>query len=96
MNKLPRAIAMALGIFGFAATVHAGSIGFAGGRYLVVFKSDVLPADAQARIARNGGTVTRAFDQIGVVSVSGDAAFVKRMRRTRKYFGRHRAGLQSA
>jgi subtilisin family serine protease len=49
------------------------------GRYLVVFKSDALPADATQRIVRNGGSVTRAFDQIGVVAVVGDANFVARM-----------------
>ncbi len=49
------------------------------GRYLVVFKADTLPADAGTRIASKGGKLTRAFGQIGVASVSGDAAFASRM-----------------
>jgi len=41
-------------------------------RYLVVFKSTV-PADAAARVKANGGTLVRAFGEIGVASVVVDA-----------------------
>jgi subtilisin family serine protease len=54
------------------------------GRYLVVFKSEVLPADAAQRITKQGGRINRAFDQIGVVVVNADAGFVTRMSRDTK------------
>lgn len=54
------------------------------GRYLVVFKSDVLPADAATRIQRNGGQLVRAFDQIGVVAVTGNPTFAGRMAKDTK------------
>jgi len=54
------------------------------GRYLVVFKSDVLPADAAQRITKQGGVVNRTIDQIGVAVVNADAGFVTRMARDTK------------
>ena len=54
------------------------------GRYLVVFKSEVLPADAAQRITKQGGRINRAFDQVGVVVVNADAGFVTRMGRDTK------------
>ena len=47
------------------------------GRYLVVFKAGTLPSDATQRVVNSGGNVVRAFQQIGVVSAIGDAAFAK-------------------
>ncbi len=78
MHKLARAITMALGLVGVAASAHAG------GRYVVVFKSELLPADAAVRIANSGGKVNRSFQQIGVVTVSGDATFAKRIAKDTK------------
>ncbi|MGH8028818.1 MAG: S8 family peptidase [Arenimonas sp.] len=54
------------------------------GRYLVVFKTDVLPADAAQRVTKQGGKVNFSFDQIGVVTVTADAGFVTRMSRDTK------------
>jgi len=48
-------------------------------RYLVVFKSDTLPADAASRIRNSGGEVTRVLGQIGVVTARGDAAFAAKI-----------------
>ncbi len=57
--------------------VHAQSSGT--DRYLVVFKADRVPSDIAARIAANGGTLVRAFGEIGVVSAAGDEAFAAGM-----------------
>jgi subtilisin family serine protease len=84
MKILTRAIAVAVGVCGIAVSAHAGSIASANGRYLVVFKSDTLPADARIRIAANGGAVTRTLDHVGVVIARGDAGFVKRMKQDTK------------
>lgn len=81
MKQLVRTIGLVLGIGALAASAQAAP---ASGRYLVVFKTDVLPADAAARIARNGGRVTRAFDAIGVAAVAGDSGFAARMARDGK------------
>lgn len=48
-------------------------------RYLVVFKAEKVPADLATRIAANGGTLIRAFNEIGVASVIGDEKFAARM-----------------
>lgn len=52
-----------------------------GGRYLVVFKAEAVPADVAARVSASGGKLVRKFDQIGVVTAAGDAGFVSRMKR---------------
>lgn len=78
MKQLVLATGLAIGIGAVAASAQAAP---ASGRYLVVFKTDVLPADAATRVARNGGRVTRTFDAIGVAAVAGDAAFAARMAR---------------
>jgi len=67
-------VAMATAFVAVAAPVHAGT-------YLVVFKSQGLPADAAQRIAAQGGKLERSLGAIGVASVSGDANFVARMQR---------------
>jgi subtilisin family serine protease len=67
-----------------AATAAASTTSAPVGRYLVVFKTDVLPADATQRITKQGGIVNRAFDPIGVVVVNADAGFVTRMSRDTK------------
>ncbi len=70
-------LAVALGTVAAAGT--SGKVVQPNGRYLVVFKSDTLPADATSRIVKSGGTVIRAFDRVGVVSAFGDAAFVSKI-----------------
>ncbi len=57
--------------------VHAQASGT--DRYLVVFKAEKLPSDVARRVAASGGTLLRAFDEIGVVSVIGDDSFAARM-----------------
>jgi subtilisin family serine protease len=84
MKILTRAIAVAVGMCGIAVSAHAGGVASANGRYLVVFKSDTLPADARTRVAANGGVVTRTLDQVGVVIANGDAGFVRRMKQDTK------------
>ena len=81
MTKLSRAVGLALGLCAVALSANAAP---ASGRYLVVFKTDVVPADAAARIARNGGRLTRTFDAIGVAAVVGNATFADRMSRDAK------------
>ncbi|GAB3380973.1 S8 family peptidase [Lysobacter fragariae] len=74
MSKLLPALGLAAGLCVASLSTQA-----APGRYLVVFKADTLPADAAARVTGKGGNLARAFQQIGVVSVTGDAAFAARM-----------------
>lgn len=83
MKVLVRAMSVALGVCALASTAHAGNLEAAGGRYVVVFKTGTLPADADARIAANGGQVTRSFDQLGVAIAQGNANFIERMKRDR-------------
>ena len=52
--------------------------------YLVVFKTDTLPADAQTRVSKAGGKLVRGFNQIGVVVASGNATFAKTMAKDTK------------
>jgi hypothetical protein len=54
------------------------------GHYLVVFKSDTLPADAAARIKNAGGTLRRGFDQVGVATVTGGPGFLSAMAKDTK------------
>jgi lantibiotic leader peptide-processing serine protease len=88
LATLPFALALACGSQGAsntsldrpAATDVARAASASGtGRYLVVFKTDTLPASAAAQVKAAGGTVDRAFPQIGVVSVSGGAGFAAAM-----------------
>jgi subtilisin family serine protease len=67
-----------------AATAAPATTTSPTGRYLVVFKSEVLPADAAQRITKQGGRVNRAIDPIGVVVVNADAGFVARMAKDSK------------
>ena len=65
-------------------------------RYLVVFKAEVLPPDFAGRIAASGGTLIRAFGEIGVASVIGDKAFAARIGKDAKVAsvgGEHAFGL---
>jgi subtilisin family serine protease len=64
-----------------AAVITAVAVPAQAGTYLVVFKSQNLPADAVQRVAAQGGKLQRSFDAIGVAAVSGDAAFATRMQR---------------
>ena len=72
-------VALAVALCSTAATAAAkpATANQPNGRYLVVFKADTLPSDATRRVASCGGTVARAFQQIGVVSATGNAAFAK-------------------
>ena len=82
MHKLATAIAAAIGslVLLSAASVDAATPSApATNRYVVVFKSGTLPADAALRVRANGGKVTRSFQQVGVATVQGDAAFAARM-----------------
>src|SRR5688500_2542861 len=81
MTKLSRAVGLALGLCAVALSANAAP---ASGRYLVVFKTDVLPADAATRIAHNGGRLVRTFDAVGVVAVTGNSTFAERMARDTK------------
>lgn len=47
------------------------------GRYVVVFKADVLPSNARQLIEAAGGQVTSSAANIGVVTVKGNAAFAR-------------------
>ncbi|HEU0036586.1 MAG TPA: S8 family peptidase [Kofleriaceae bacterium] len=49
------------------------------GRYIVVFKSDRVPADAAARVAKAGGTANRTLSDVGVMTATGDAAFAAKL-----------------
>jgi subtilisin family serine protease len=87
MHKLTKAITVAIGVFGLAASAHGANNSTTTpltGRYVVVFKAEALPADAATRIAKNGGQLTRAFGQVGVAIVQGDTAFASRMAKDTK------------
>lgn len=49
------------------------------GRWLVVFRSDTLPSNASALVARAGGQAYRTLPKVGVVVAHGDAAFAAAM-----------------
>jgi subtilisin family serine protease len=49
------------------------------GRYLVVFKSEALPADLEQRVTKYGGRVARTLPEIGVATVGGNAAFAAKL-----------------
>src|SRR5262245_35331735 len=51
------------------------------GRYVVVFRSDTLPADAADRVSRAGGRTLLAVGQIGLLTAQGDGAFAGRIAR---------------
>ena len=70
-------IAVALCSTAATAATEPSTANQPNGRYLVVFKADTLPSDATRRVVSCGGTVARAFRQIGVVSATGNAAFAK-------------------
>jgi lantibiotic leader peptide-processing serine protease len=70
---------LAAALLAALASTHAAAQTAPAGRYLVVFKSEAVPADAAQRIVKNGGRINRTFGPIGVVAVSGDAAFAARM-----------------
>ena len=84
MRMLSRAILMAIGTLVSVGPAFAATSPAPVGRYVVVFKSAALPADAATRIAKNGGSVTRAFDQVGVAIAQGDGAFAARMAKDTK------------
>jgi subtilisin family serine protease len=75
-----RALSLAL----LAAAASTSAIAGTPNRYLVVFKTDTLPADATQRVLKNGGQPVRSFGEIGVMAVTGDAAFVTKMSRDTK------------
>lgn len=54
--------------------------------YLVVFKSDQVPADTARLVAGYGGRLSRSYAPIGVVSVDGDAAFAGRIAGDKRVF----------
>lgn len=51
------------------------------GRYLVVFKSETLPADAAARVTKAGGQVVKSIPEIGVLAAAGNATFAAKLAR---------------
>ncbi len=87
LATLPFALALACGSQGASnASLEHGTAADAArtttagnGRYLVVFKTDTLPASAAAQVRAAGGTVNRAFPQIGVVAASGGPGFAAAM-----------------
>lgn len=80
MHMLAKAAGAAFVSLAAVSTAHAATSGAEPtGRYVVVFKTDALPADAANRIAKNGGAVTRTFGPIGVAIAQGDATFASRM-----------------
>lgn len=82
MHKLATAIAVAVGSLALLASASATA--GTPNRYVVVFKSNTLPADAALLVSANGGKLTRAFKQVGVATVQGDAAFASRMAKNGK------------
>ncbi|HEY5944309.1 MAG TPA: S8 family serine peptidase [Kofleriaceae bacterium] len=48
-------------------------------RYLVVFRSDTVPADAGSRVSNAGGTLTKSLSQVGVAVASGNAQFAAKL-----------------
>jgi hypothetical protein len=87
-------VVLACGFLTARPDIHAQSSAM--DRYLVVFKAEKLPPDFASRIAASGGTLIRAFDEIGVASVSGDESFAARIGHDAKVSsvgGEHAFGL---
>lgn len=84
MKAATLTLAVLAAIASTSAAAAQPDAGADNGRYLVVFKTEAVPTDVAARIARNGGQLVREFDQIGVAAVTGDAAFASRMARDTK------------
>jgi subtilisin family serine protease len=72
-------LALASALAATAANAAPATQTAAHGRYLVVFKSDTLPADAAQRIAKNGGKQVLSFNEIGVATVVGTTDFASKM-----------------
>jgi hypothetical protein len=68
----------------FLLSIHPAAqrdSGVASARYIAVFRNATLPADADARVSRAGGTIVVRMDQVGaVVAVSSQPAFASRLR----------------
>jgi subtilisin family serine protease len=87
LATLPFALALACGSQGASnASLEHGTAADAArtatagnGRYLVVFKTDTLPASAAAQVRAAGGIVNRAFPKLGVVSAAGGPGFAAAM-----------------
>src|SRR5438046_10297490 len=77
MNRLVAPLAIALTACGSQVTQstdHSDLTTAPGStRYLVVFKSNTLPANAAAIINASGATLKRAVPEIGVASIKADA-----------------------
>ena len=68
-----------------APAAHAAT---ASQTYLVLYKQSAVPGDAAATLARAGGTLVAAYDQIGVaVARSSDATFAPTLRRDARVDG---------
>jgi subtilisin family serine protease len=75
MNKLPRAIAVALGTLGVAASAQAAT-------YIVTAKAHAFDAQLARKVEAAGGTITARLPQIGVAIVeSSDGSFRSRAAR---------------
>ena len=62
MHKLSRAMTVAVGIFGVAASAHAGS-------YVVTAKAQAFDTQLARKVEAAGGTITARLPQIGVAVV---------------------------
>lgn len=71
MKNLSRAILLALGTVGFAASAQAGT-------YIVTAKAQSFDAKLAHKIEAAGGTITARLPQIGLAVVEADDAFAKR------------------
>jgi len=65
MHKLPRAIALALGTLGVAASAQAAT-------YVVTAKAQAFDAQLARKVEAAGGTITARLPQIGVAFVKSD------------------------
>src|SRR5687767_11612333 len=48
-------------------------------RYLVVFRSETMPADAATRMTRAGGAMTRSLGQVGIALAVGNEQFAGKL-----------------
>lgn len=71
----------ALGMSNASPTLSTtrSALSLPGSRRIVVFKSDTLPSDAAARIARSGATLRKSIDAIGVATIDADSVSAARL-----------------
>ena len=82
------ASAMLVSVAASATTQYTGTAAPSGSKYVVMYKSNGVPANAAAGIAKAGGTLVASYGEIGVVvAESASASFAATMARDSRIEG---------